>query len=143
MPMAAKRSTLIIRDSTASLCAIKVTCSPNSSPKSDTISDEGVGREHEEREIQRGTDHGGTSACPTWTAAELIDNVLQTGIKSGYSFSFAPGSVDSAGNIDTYAITASPITQGVTGLCYFYSDQTGVIRASSAAVATSSSTPLN
>jgi type IV pilus assembly protein PilA len=85
----------------------------------------------------------GTSASPTSTSAELIDNVLQTGLKSGYEFSLLPGSADSAGNIDTYAITAAPITPGVTGLRYFYTDQTDVIRASSSTVATSASTPLN
>jgi type II secretory pathway pseudopilin PulG len=85
----------------------------------------------------------GTTANPTSTAAELIDNVLQTGVKTGYSFSFSPGSADSGGYIDTYAITASPITPGVTGLRYFYTDQTDVIRASSTTVATSASTPLS
>lgn len=85
----------------------------------------------------------GTSASPTSTSAELIDNVLQTGIKTGYLFSFSPGSADSGGYIDTYAITASPITPGVTGLRYFYTDQTDVIRASSPTVPTSASTPIS
>jgi type IV pilus assembly protein PilA len=85
----------------------------------------------------------GTSTSPTSTAAELIDNLLQRGVKSGYTFSFSPSSADSAGYIDTYAITASPITPGVTGLRYFYTDQTDVIRANPAAAATSASTPLN
>jgi len=73
----------------------------------------------------------------------LIDNVLQTGLKTGYSFSFSPGTANSGGFTDTYAITASPIVPGVTGLRYFYTDQTGVIRASSTTIATSASTPLN
>jgi type IV pilus assembly protein PilA len=86
----------------------------------------------------------GTSALPTSTSAELIDNVLQTGIKSGYSFSFSAGTADSAGNIDNYSVSASPITAGVTGIRYFYTDQTGVIRANAAgAVATSASTPIS
>jgi prepilin-type N-terminal cleavage/methylation domain-containing protein len=85
----------------------------------------------------------GTAASPTSTSAELIDNLLQTGIKSGYAFSFSAGSADSAGCIDTYAITASPISPGVTGLRYFYTDQTDVIRASPTTVATSSTTPLS
>jgi len=86
----------------------------------------------------------GTSALPTSTSAELIDNVLQTGVKSGYSFSFSAAAADAAGNIDSYLITAAPIKPGVTGIRYFYTDQTGVIRANSAgAVATSSSTPIS
>jgi hypothetical protein len=86
----------------------------------------------------------GTASLPTSTSAELIDNVLQTGIKSGYSFSFSAGTADSAGNIDNYSVSASPITAGVTGIRYFYTDQTGVIRANAAgAVATSASTPIS
>ena len=86
----------------------------------------------------------GTSALPTSTSAALIDNVLQTGIKSGYSFSFSAGTADAAGNIDNYLINAAPITPGVTGIRYFFTDQTGVIRANSAgAVATSASTPIS
>jgi prepilin-type N-terminal cleavage/methylation domain-containing protein len=86
----------------------------------------------------------GTSALPTSTSAELIDNVLQTGIKTGYSFSFSAAAADSAGNVDSYIINAAPITPGVTGIRYFYTDQTGVIRANSAgAAATSSSTPIS
>jgi len=86
----------------------------------------------------------GTSALPTSTSAELIDNVLQTGIKTGYSFSFSAAAADSAGNIDSYAINASPIKPGTTGIRYFYTDQSGVIRANSAgAAATSSSTPIS
>jgi prepilin-type N-terminal cleavage/methylation domain-containing protein len=85
----------------------------------------------------------GTSASPTSTSAELIDNVLQTGLKTGYPFSFTPGSADSGGYIDTYSITASPIVLGTTGLRYFYTDQTDVIGVRSTTVATSASTPLN
>src|SRR5580700_5795316 len=66
----------------------------------------------------------GTSSLPTSTTAELIDNVLQTGIKSGYSFSFSAAAADSAGNIDNYLITAAPLKPGTTGIRYFYTDQT-------------------
>jgi type II secretory pathway pseudopilin PulG len=86
----------------------------------------------------------GTSALPTSTSSELIDNVLQTGIKTGYTFSFSAGTADIAGNVDNYLINAAPITPGVTGIRYFYTDQTGVIRANSAgAAATSASTPIS
>jgi len=85
----------------------------------------------------------GSSAFPTSTSAQLIDNVLQTGFKTGYSFSFSPGNADSVGYMDTYAITASPIAPGVTGLRYFYTDQSDVIRVSTTGVATSASTPVS
>ena len=85
----------------------------------------------------------GTSSAPTSTAAELIDNVLQTGSKTGYSFGFVPGTTDAAGNVDSYTINADPSSPGVTGLRYFYTDQTGVIRAETAGTASSSDSPIS
>jgi len=83
---------------------------------------------------------GGTGAAPSATAAQLIDNVLQSGTKSGYSFTFSAGTPDSAGIIYYYIINANPVTPGTTGLRYFYTDQTGVIRADMAGPATEYST---
>jgi len=86
---------------------------------------------------------GEGSGTVSSTNAQLIDNVLQTGTKSGYNFTFSPGSVDGAGNIDYYYIYANPVTPGTTGLRYFYTDQTGVIRADTAQGATGTSTPIS
>jgi type IV pilus assembly protein PilA len=85
----------------------------------------------------------GSGSSPTSTASQLIDNVLQTGTKSGYNFTFSGGTADSAGNIDYYIINANPVTPGSTGLRYFYTDQSGVIRASTTGAATSGSTPIS
>jgi type IV pilus assembly protein PilA len=75
--------------------------------------------------------------------ADLIDSVLSSGVKSGYSFSYSPGIADTNGNYESYVVTAQPTIPGVSGQRYFYTDQTGVIRADSATLATSSSTPIN
>src|SRR5665213_3544922 len=83
----------------------------------------------------------GTSASST--SADLIDSVLAAGSKSGYSFNYSAGTTDAAGNYVTYIVTAQPLGPGTSGQRYFFSDQTGVIRADSAALATSSSTPIN
>jgi len=85
----------------------------------------------------------GSGSGPTSTASQLIDNVLQTGTKSGYTFTFSAGTADSAGNIDYYIVNANPITPGTTGLRYFFTDKSGVIRASTTAAATSGSTPIS
>jgi hypothetical protein len=85
----------------------------------------------------------GSSALPTSTSAQLIDNLLQTGLKSGCSFSFSPRSADGGGNMDTYAITAAPITPGVTRVRYFHTDEPAVIRASSTGDATSASIAIS
>jgi len=85
----------------------------------------------------------GTGTAPTSTAAELIDNVLQGGTKAGYNFTFSPGTADAANNIDYYVITANPVNPGTTGLRYFFTDQTGVVRYSTTGTASSSSSPLS
>ncbi len=81
------------------------------------------------------------SAPPTSTAAGLVDSVLATGLKSGYSFTYTPGEADSVGAILSYALTASPLSSS-TGTLYYYSDQSGVIRQNSTTDATSSDSPL-
>ncbi|MGB7590056.1 MAG: prepilin-type N-terminal cleavage/methylation domain-containing protein [Terriglobia bacterium] len=93
---------------------------------------------------------GGTT--PVATAAGLVDEVLSgslagtatatTSSKSGYTFTYTPGGVDTSNRINTYSITATPISVGTTGTNYYYSDQSGVIRQNSTAVAGSSDSPL-
>ena len=61
--------------------------------------------------------------------ADLIDSVLSSGIKSGYSFTWTPGATDANGNYLGYSVTAQPTSPGTTGQRYFYTDQSGVIRA--------------
>jgi len=79
----------------------------------------------------------------TSTSADLVDSVLASGTKSGYSFTWSAGSQDSNNNYLNYSITAQPITPGTTGQRYFYTDQSGVIRANASGAATSSSTPIS
>jgi type IV pilus assembly protein PilA len=73
------------------------------------------------------------------TGAGIIDTVLMSGTKSGYTFVYAPGA--NTPNT-TYTITATPITASVTGQRGFFSDQTGVIRYDPAGAATVTSNPL-
>jgi type IV pilus assembly protein PilA len=80
----------------------------------------------------------GPSSSPSSTAADLIDSVLASQNKSGYTFTFSVGS----GNL-SYSIAAAPSTPGVTGQRYFYTDQSGVIRANTSGTADSSSTPIS
>ena len=80
----------------------------------------------------------GPATTPTSTAADLVDSVLSSGTKSGYTFTWAPGT----GNL-SYSITAVPSTPGVTGQRDFYTDQSGVIRANATGTADSSSTPIS
>ena len=63
--------------------------------------------------------------CPSGTG--IIDNLLATGNKSGYSFTYAAATNGAPVNT-AYTITAVPQKVGVTGQRGFFSDQTGVIR---------------
>ena len=83
---------------------------------------------------------------PTSTAAGLIDSVLAGGSKSGYSFTYWPGTTDSTGRIKVYQITAVPIPNSTPtnywGTNYYYTDQSGVIRQNSTTTATSTDSPI-
>jgi len=77
----------------------------------------------------------GPATPATSTSADLIDSVLATGTKSGYTFA--------NGNVLAYAITANPTNRGTTGQRGFFTNQTGVIRADATTAATATSTPIS
>jgi len=79
----------------------------------------------------------GPSTAPTSTTADLIDSALVLGQKSGYKFTYT-----SPSPYQQYSITASPITPGVTGQRYFYTDQSGVIRVNLSQIAASTDNPI-
>jgi type IV pilus assembly protein PilA len=79
-----------------------------------------------------------TGTSPTSTTADLIDSVLAGGTKAGYTITWAGG-----GGTTGYSITAAPLTVGVTGQRYFYTDQSGVIRVNPSGAASSASSPLS
>ena len=89
------------------------------------------------------------AANPTVTAAGLIDSVLSgqastttnVSSKSGYNFSYTPGSLDPTGHIDVYAFIAVPISNN-TGTNYYYTDESGVIRQNSTTTAQSTDSPI-
>ena len=91
-------------------------------------------------------DSGGNAVS---TGAGLIDSVLAGGSsaatesgKSGYTFTYTAGAADSTGKIYGYSIIATPTQVGTTGNDFYYTDQIGVIRENTTAVAGSSDSPL-
>jgi len=80
-------------------------------------------------------------ANPTATAAGLVDSVLASGSKSGYTFTYTAGTAV-GGRIDTYTLQAAPTTPGTTGTNYYFTDQSGVIRQNSSGTATVADSPL-
>ena len=84
---------------------------------------------------------GGAMPCtPTAASACLIDQVLSSGTKSGYTFVWtSDGQLPSV----AYTITATPISLGATGQRMFCSDQSDVIHFDpSGAGCTNGSAPL-
>ncbi len=78
----------------------------------------------------------------TSTAADLIDQVLAGGTKSGYTFSYKAGAAV-GGVVPTYTLNGDPINVGTTGQRHFYTDQSGVIRFNTAASATVTDPPIS
>jgi len=96
-----------------------------------------------------------SAGIPNASFAGLVDEVLagigspggtatttNVSSKSGYTFIYSPGTADNTGRINVYYFQASPITPGTTGTNYYYTDQSGVIRQNSTAMATSTDSPL-
>lgn len=85
---------------------------------------------------------GADPTKPTVTNANLIDDTLSKGTKSGYVFTTA-GVAGASGTNETFTATGKPSTAGKTGIRYFCSDETAVIYFDPAADAcTSKSTVL-
>ena len=79
---------------------------------------------------------------PSPTAAGLIDSVLASGIKNGYSFVYQPVVPSGTSQATGYTVNANPLSPGQTGNRYFYLDETSVIRWSRSGPADKSSPPL-
>jgi type IV pilus assembly protein PilA len=82
------------------------------------------------------------SGNATSTAAGLLDSVLASGTKSGYTFGYTAGAADPSGRTNTYSITASPLVVGTTGQNFYFSDDSNVIRVNTSKTASASDSPL-
>ncbi|MDA2934888.1 prepilin-type N-terminal cleavage/methylation domain-containing protein [Acidobacteria bacterium AH-259-D05] len=68
----------------------------------------------------------------------LVDEVVGTGTKAGYSFTVSVGA-----SKDTFTVNAKPLNYNLSGIRSFYSDQSAVIRYTTVdAQATSADDPL-
>jgi S1-C subfamily serine protease len=83
----------------------------------------------------------GPGSPATSASANLIDSDLASGTKDGYVFNYSAGTTDASDHVLNYSVTAQPLTVGVTGQRYFYTDQSGMVRSDATAPASSSSVP--
>ncbi|MGH9684553.1 MAG: prepilin-type N-terminal cleavage/methylation domain-containing protein [Candidatus Acidiferrales bacterium] len=82
------------------------------------------------------------SGNPTVLAAGLIDEVLGSGTKTGYIFTYAPLSPDASGHPQDYQLNADPVLQAVTGHAHYFTNEPSVIRFNMSAKASSSDPAL-
>jgi type IV pilus assembly protein PilA len=74
--------------------------------------------------------------------ADLIDQVLASGLRGGYQFLYTP-LIPGGGTAATgFTVNANPISPGITGDWFFYLDQSNVIRQNQGSPASVSSSPL-
>ena len=83
-----------------------------------------------------------TSGNVSAISAGLLDNILVTGTKSGYVFSYVPLTPDSNGYFNDYTLNADPLTIGVTGQRHFFTDEPAVIRVNLTVPASDTDPPL-
>jgi type IV pilus assembly protein PilA len=81
-------------------------------------------------------------AQATATSAGLIDSLLASGQKSGYSFVYVASTGTSGTNYVSYTLNANPLQPGTTGQNYYFTDQSAVIRQNTSGTAGSSDSPI-
>jgi type IV pilus assembly protein PilA len=74
--------------------------------------------------------------------ADLVDEVLSSGIRNGYNYAYVAIDNGGTGKPDAYTVNANPVSPGQTGERYFFVDQTNVIRYALGGPANSSSAPV-
>ena len=80
--------------------------------------------------------NGQYGAMADLQGANIVDTLLGSGTKEGYTFATVPNAAIS------FTVNANPVTAGTTGQRRFYSDQTGVIRVNTGGAAGPGDPPL-
>jgi prepilin-type N-terminal cleavage/methylation domain-containing protein len=70
---------------------------------------------------------GPTAATPSANDAQMIDDALSSGLRSGYTFTYAALDPDSSGNFQDYSLNADPTASGLTGINHYFTDEPSVI----------------
>jgi type IV pilus assembly protein PilA len=85
---------------------------------------------------------GPVGGSPSATNAQLIDNVLSSGNKSGYVFTYSALNADSKGAYQDYAVNADPSDPGITGTNHYFTNEPSVIRMNPTNAASVSDPPI-
>jgi len=71
---------------------------------------------------------GGNNVTVDQNDAGLIDSVLASGTKSGYTFTYSVLATDVNGDVLGFSVNADPVLPGQTGDQHYYSDESDIIR---------------
>ena len=74
--------------------------------------------------------------------AQLIDDVLSAGNKSGYLFTYSALSPDPSGAFQDYALNADPLAIGITGENHYFTNEPSVIHMNTSATASVTDPPI-
>lgn len=85
---------------------------------------------------------GPVGGVPTVSNAQLIDDVLSTGNRSGYIFTYAALNVDASGAFQDYALNADPLSTAFTGNNHYFTDEPSVIHVNTIAAASINDPPI-
>jgi type IV pilus assembly protein PilA len=88
------------------------------------------------------TQLSGTLLIADQNNAGLIDQVLASGTKSGYIYTYTVLTTDPQSHVTSYSVNADPQLVGSSGQRHYYTDQSGVIRANDTTTAGPSDTPI-
>jgi type IV pilus assembly protein PilA len=85
---------------------------------------------------------GPVAGLPNATNAQLIDDVLSAGTKSGYNFTYSALNVDASGNFQDFTLNADPVLAGITGVNHYFTNEPFVIHVNPSAVASVNDPPI-
>jgi type IV pilus assembly protein PilA len=85
---------------------------------------------------------GPPSGVPNSGNAQLIDEVLSMGVKSGYVFTYAALNPNASGAFQNYSLNADPALPGVSGNDHYFTNQPAVIHVNISAKATAGDPPI-
>ena len=83
-----------------------------------------------------------TSGQPDINQADMLDDVLASAVKSGYTFGYTPANLTN-GRYDAYLLNADPTVPQRSGSRNFYSDPSGIVRVAYGVAAGPSDPPIN
>lgn len=78
----------------------------------------------------------------TSSNAQLIDDVLSNGLKSGYVFTYVPLASDINGAYQDYTLNADPQTPNITGVDHYFTNEPATIHVNTVAPASVNDPPL-